>query len=82
MSPTGFRWFVSAVVAALVVIMLIIVRGNAAWIGRVPSPKADDRKHVEWQSAPAPVAAVASSAIQRFNILRLDRAARPASHAD
>lgn len=31
MSPAGFRWFVCAVVAVLVAVMLVVVRANAAW---------------------------------------------------
>jgi hypothetical protein len=30
MSPTGFRWFLAAVIAVLVAIMLVAVRANAA----------------------------------------------------
>ena len=33
MSPAGFRWFVCLVVVALVVVMLAVVRGNAACKG-------------------------------------------------
>ena len=43
MSPTGFRWFVCAVIAALVVIMLVVVRGNAAWPARQPAASAGER---------------------------------------
>jgi len=42
MSSSGFRWFICGVVAALVVIMLIVVRSNAEWDGRTP-PEADKR---------------------------------------
>jgi hypothetical protein len=36
MSSTGFRWFVCAVVAVLVAIMLVAVRANAAWPAFMP----------------------------------------------
>lgn len=36
MSPTGFRWFLCAVVAVLVAIMLGVVRANAAWPAFMP----------------------------------------------
>lgn len=36
MSPTGFRWFLCAVVAVLVAVMLVVVRANAAWPAFVP----------------------------------------------
>jgi hypothetical protein len=43
MSPTGFRWFVCTIVAVLVVIMLVVVRGNAAWPARAPGAGAGER---------------------------------------
>jgi hypothetical protein len=36
MSPAGFRWFVCAVVAVLVVVMLVVLRGNGAWPIKAP----------------------------------------------
>jgi hypothetical protein len=36
MSSTGFRWFLAAVIAVLVAIMLGTIRANAAWPAHVP----------------------------------------------
>lgn len=55
MSPTGFRWFVCGVVAALVVIMLIVLRTNAAWDGRTPAPDGGTIGAQSGATAPDPI---------------------------
>jgi hypothetical protein len=57
MSSAGFRWFVCGVVAALVVIMLVVVRSNATWHGHTPQPTSAEDQHGGWSGAPAAIMA-------------------------
>jgi len=58
MSPTGFRWFVCAVVAALVVVMLVVVRSNA-WPARAPTIDAGEQRGASSLAHPASAMAAA-----------------------